>query len=71
MKLQSDWIALLRDFNAAGVEYLVIGATAVAYHGQPRATRDFDRIDLVRNKRAAGRHRDLADLELLGEPSAP
>lgn len=42
MELQSDWIALLREFNAAGAEYLVIGAAAIAYHGSPRATLDFD-----------------------------
>jgi hypothetical protein len=42
MELQTDWIALLREFNAAGVEYLVVGAAAIAYHAQPRATRDFD-----------------------------
>jgi hypothetical protein len=147
MELQSDWIALLREFNAAGVEYMVIGAAAVAFHGTPRASADFDvwvrpspenaraayralakfgapmdqvtladfehddivwqlgveplridvltgiegvtfdeawprratakldglsvpvisKIDLIANKRAVGRHKDLADLELLGE----
>jgi len=150
MELQSDWIALLREFYAAGVEYMVIGAAAIAYHGYPRATRDFDvwvrptaenarlvfralanfgapmdqvcvadfehddtvwqlgveplridvltgiegvtfdeawprcdhatidgldipvisRRDLIVNKRTVGRHRDLADLELLGAPLA-
>jgi hypothetical protein len=148
MELQSDWIALLREFNAAGVEYMVVGAAAIAFHSVPRATGDFDvwvrpssknaravyralanfgapmeqvtvadfehddtvwqigveplrvdvltgidgvtfdeawprranarieeydvpiisRMDLIANKRAAGRHQDLADLELLGEP---
>lgn len=147
MQLHSDWIALLREFNAAGVEYLLVGAAAVAYHGTPRGTADMDvwvrptsrnaqlvyralasfgapmeqvtarnfeeegmvwqlgvaplridvltdidgvrfddawtrreyakieeidvpvisRPDLVANKRAVGRPRDLADLELLGE----
>ena len=151
MDLQPDWIAVLREFNAAGVEYLVVGATAVAYHGYPRASRDFDvwvrptsenaprvyralakfgapmdqvtiadfehddtiwqigveplrvdvitgiegvtfdeawprrmfakvegldvpvisREDLIRNKRTVARHKDLADLELLGEPLDP
>jgi hypothetical protein len=37
MALQSDRIALLRDFCAAGVEYLVVGAAATAYNGYPRA----------------------------------
>lgn len=42
MQLHSDWIALLREFNAAGVEYMVVGAAAINYYGIPRATRDFD-----------------------------
>ncbi|HLY01174.1 MAG TPA: nucleotidyltransferase [Candidatus Cybelea sp.] len=150
MQLHSDWIALLREFNAVGVEYMVVGAAAIGYHAVPRATRDFDvwvrpspgnarlvyralavfgapmdqvsvadferddtvwqlgveplridvltgiegvefddawprrdhatidgldvpvisRRDLIVNKRAAGRHQDLADLELLGESLA-
>jgi hypothetical protein len=42
MQLHSDWIALLRELNAAGVKYLVIGAAALSYHGHPRGTMDFD-----------------------------
>ena len=42
MQLHSDWIALLRELNAAGARYLVIGAAALSYHGHPRGTRDFD-----------------------------
>lgn len=42
MQLHSDWIALLRELNAAGAKYLVIGAAAVSYHGHPRGTMDFD-----------------------------
>ena len=42
MQLHSDWIALLREFNAVGVRYLVVGAAAVSYHGHPRSTMDFD-----------------------------
>ena len=33
---------LLREFNAAGVEYLIVGAHALAAHGFVRATRDLD-----------------------------
>ncbi|MFW6050391.1 MAG: hypothetical protein ACODAU_04410 [Myxococcota bacterium] len=32
----------LRSLNEGGVEYAVVGAHAVAYHGYPRATRDLD-----------------------------
>ena len=42
MFLQSDWIDLLREFNAAGVRYLVIGAAAMAVYGEIRGTDDFD-----------------------------
>lgn len=42
MELQSDWIALLRELSAEGARFIVIGAVALAYHGEVRATRDFD-----------------------------
>jgi hypothetical protein len=42
VEISSDFGDLLRAFNAAGVRYLVVGALAVAYHSQPRATADFD-----------------------------
>jgi hypothetical protein len=40
MEIQSDWIALLREFNAAGVEYMVVGAAAIAYHGSEQDVDD-------------------------------
>jgi len=149
MDLPNDFKELLELFNAKGVEYLVVGGYAVAFHGAPRYTGDIDlyvrptpenarrilealvafgfgdvgldardfevldrvvqlgvppvRIDLVtsiagvsweeswrakvpgeyggtrvfvigreellKNKRAAGRQKDLADIESLGETS--
>jgi hypothetical protein len=42
MFLPNDWSDLLRQFNAAGVKYLVIGAAAMAVHGEIRGTDDFD-----------------------------
>lgn len=42
MTINSDFVELLLAFNAAGAEYLVIGAYAVAYHARPRATADLD-----------------------------
>jgi hypothetical protein len=78
-----------------GVEFLVVGAYALAFHGVPRYTGEIDvfvrpdaenaqngreigrcgsrdlsfigRPEFVRNKRAAGRLKDLADLEALGD----
>lgn len=40
--MNSDWVDLLRELNAAGVRFLLVGAHAVGVHGVPRATRDID-----------------------------
>ena len=36
--------AVLRAFEAAGVDYVLIGATAMGFHGVTRATEDVDVI---------------------------
>ena len=36
--LNDDFRDLLLEFIAAGVEFVIVGAYAVAYHGVPRAT---------------------------------
>lgn len=40
--MNPDFRDLLAEFNAAGVEYLVVGAHALAAHGLVRATKDLD-----------------------------
>jgi hypothetical protein len=40
MDLPSDLIDLLAEFDAAGVEYLLVGGQALAMHGHPRFTKD-------------------------------
>jgi hypothetical protein len=40
--VHSDFSDLLAAFNAQGVEYLVVGAHALAVHGHVRATKDLD-----------------------------
>lgn len=40
--LNPDFAEMLRALSAAGVEYLVVGAYAMAAHGVPRATGDID-----------------------------
>jgi hypothetical protein len=40
--LTKDFKEFLQCLNAQGVEYLVIGGHAVAFHGYPRATADLD-----------------------------
>lgn len=37
-----DWKELLELFNAHRVEYMVVGAHALAHHGAPRMTGDID-----------------------------
>ena len=40
--MNRDFRDLLAEFNAHGVEYLVVGAHAMAAHGHVRATKDLD-----------------------------
>ena len=40
--MNADFSELVAEFNAAGVEYLVVGAHALAAHGHVRATKDLD-----------------------------
>ena len=47
MPLPEDWRAFIESLNSNGVEYVVVGAVALAYHGFPRYTGDLD--VLVRN----------------------
>jgi siroheme synthase (precorrin-2 oxidase/ferrochelatase) len=42
MTIPFDFKEFLKLLEARGVEYLVIGGYAVAYHGYPRPTADFD-----------------------------
>jgi len=42
MEAQSDYKELLELFNARSVEYLIVGAYALAFHGSPRTTGDID-----------------------------
>ena len=40
--MNPDFRDILSEFTAAGVEFLVVGAYALAAHGHPRATGDID-----------------------------
>ncbi len=40
--MNPDFKDLLAEFNAHGVEYMVVGAHALAAHGHVRATKDLD-----------------------------
>ena len=39
---RDEVMRVLREFEAAGLEYVLIGAAAMAFHGVVRATRDLD-----------------------------
>jgi len=40
--MHQDFKELLSAFNAGQVKYLIVGAYAVSFHAQPRATKDLD-----------------------------
>jgi hypothetical protein len=40
MPLPKHWRAFIASLNSSGVEYLVVGAVALAHHGFPRYTGD-------------------------------
>jgi len=42
MEIQQDFKELLESFNAHGVEYIIVGGYALAFHGAPRFTGDID-----------------------------
>ena len=42
MEVQQDFNDLLALFNAHKVDYVIVGAHALAYHGAPRYTGDMD-----------------------------
>jgi len=42
MNIHPDFEELLRLLEEQGVEYMVVGGYAVAYHGYPRFTKDID-----------------------------
>ena len=66
--MNQDFVDLISAFNAADVQYLIVGAHALAAHGHVRATKDLDvwiRASLENAGRASGRLQDLADVERL------
>jgi predicted nucleotidyltransferase len=44
MVLPPDFKELLEEFARAGVEAVLVGGYAVAFHGRPRATKDIDLV---------------------------
>ena len=63
--LSPDFRDLLSEFNAGGVEYLIVGAYAMAAHGRVRATGD---LDVWIRPDAANAKRVLQALAAFGAP---
>ena len=62
MKLPQDFREMLEEFAREGVEHVIIGGYAFAFHVQPRATKDLDILlagspeNLARAARALGKY---------------
>ncbi|MBK5255849.1 MAG: hypothetical protein JJE39_07440 [Vicinamibacteria bacterium] len=67
--MNEDFIDLFRSLLREDARFIVVGAYAMAAHGIPRATSVLGRDDLIANKRAAGRPKDLVDLAVLDPTS--
>ena len=65
-QVPTDFKELLECFNAHGIEYLVVGGYALAFHGAPRATGD---IDLLVQPELENARRVVAALGDFGFPS--
>lgn len=65
IELPDDFRDLLREFHDAGVEFVVVGGHAVAFHGHPRATKD---LDLLVRASASNAHKVYRALAEFGAP---
>ncbi|MCP5488747.1 MAG: hypothetical protein H7A43_08855 [Verrucomicrobia bacterium] len=63
MEAQPDYRELLELFNSRGVEFLIVGAYALAFYGSPRTTGD---IDLLVNPTPDNAERIIAALDDFG-----
>lgn len=65
--MNRDFSEMLAALSAAGAEYLVVGAHALAVHGRPRATGD---LDLWVRRSPGNAQRVWAALQAFGAPLA-
>ncbi len=63
--MNRDFVEMLSEFSATGVEYLLVGAHAFAVHARPRATGD---LDLWVRPTAENEARILEALRRFGAP---
>lgn len=60
IELPLDFRDLLLEFADAGVDFVIVGGHAVAFHGHPRATKDMDVLVRADPTNAARVYRALA-----------
>jgi len=65
--MERDQRDLLREFNARGVRYLVVGGYAFSHYAEPRATKD---LDIFVEDSAENADRVFAALAQFGAPLA-
>lgn len=65
--MNKDWIELLESLDAHKVDYVVIGAWAMAFHGQPRYTGD---LDLLYRPSETNAEALLTALQAFGVPTS-
>lgn len=53
MPLSNDWREFLEKLNSRGVDYVIVGAHSLAFHGRPRYTGDLDLLIRASNENAA------------------
>src|SRR5206468_7602421 len=58
MRLSKDWREFLELLNSRGIDYVIVGAQSLAFHGRPRYTGDLD----VLIRPTAANSRSLVDL---------
>lgn len=67
MDLPPDFRDLLAELDGEGVEFVLVGGWAVAFHGRPRATKD---IDFVLRGSAENLERTARALGAFGAPAS-
>ena len=53
MRLSNDWREFLESLNSRGIDYVIVGAHSLAFHGRPRYTGDLDILVRATRENAA------------------
>lgn len=66
--MKSDWSELIASLRSHGVEFLIVGAHALAFHARPRFTGD---LDVFLRRSAENKERTHRALAAFGLPLRP